>query len=260
VNALATRRRHPAAIAILLLLGLIITGAAYSLVAPKQAKAAVTSEDQVSAGKSLFLANCSTCHGVNAQGTQSGPSLIGVGAASAYFQVSTGRMPAAGPGVQVARGTPKFDEEQTAAMAAFIASLAPGPAMPDAQYSQGKGADVALGGEIFRVNCAMCHNFAGAGGALTRGKYAPALKNVTGEQIYTAMVTGPQNMPKFPDTDLTPEAKNDVIGFLNAIGSEPQAGGYALGNLGPASEGLFIWIFGLGLLIGAAVWLGSKAA
>jgi ubiquinol-cytochrome c reductase cytochrome c subunit len=260
VNALAARRRHPAAITVLLLLGLILTGAAYSLLAPKQAQAALASEDQVAAGKSLFLANCASCHGLNAQGTLSGPSLIGVGAASVDFQVSTGRMPAAGTGVQVARGVAKFDEEATAAMAAYVASLGQGPAIPEEAVTSGQGADLARGGEIFRVNCAMCHNFAGAGGALTWGKYAPALKDVTGRQIYEAMVTGPANMPKFTDTNISPEDKNNVIGFLKAIETQPQQGGYHLGNLGPSSEGLFAWVFALGLLIGAAVWLGSKAA
>ena len=34
----------------------------------------------------------------------------------------------------------------------------------------------------------------------------------------------------------------------------------ALGNLGPVSEGLFVWVFGLGIMVGFAVWLGKKAA
>ena len=36
---------------------------------------------------------------------------------------------------------------------------------------------------------------AGAGGALTRGKYAPSLQNTTPKHIYEAMVSGPQSMP-----------------------------------------------------------------
>ncbi|MEO5980707.1 MAG: cystathionine beta-lyase, partial [Pedococcus sp.] len=36
MNALAARRRHPAAIALLILLGLVVTGVAYSAFAPKQ--------------------------------------------------------------------------------------------------------------------------------------------------------------------------------------------------------------------------------
>ena len=136
---------------------------------------------------------------------------MGVGAASVDFQVSTGRMPLAGPNVQAPRiDTVKFTEEQIAAMAAYVASLAPGPAIPDAKLTSGEGGDVALGGEIYRVNCAMCHNFAGSGGALTRGKYAPSLYGVDGKYVYEAMITGPQSMPVFNDTNLNPEAKASV--------------------------------------------------
>ena len=95
----------------------------------------------------------------------------------------------------------------------------------------------------------MCHNFAGAGGALTRGKYAPALSDVTGTHIYEAMVTGPQSMPVFNDANITPEDKRDIIAFLHNIDKNENAGGLNLGNLGPVSEGLFAWIFGLGVLI-----------
>ena len=37
-------------------------------------------------------------------------------------------------------------------------------------------------------------------------------------------------------------------------------GGMALGSLGPVTEGLFAWVFALGILVGCAVWLGSKSA
>jgi ubiquinol-cytochrome c reductase cytochrome c subunit len=36
-------------------------------------------------------------------------------------------------------------------------------------------------------------------------------------------------------------------------------GGYDLGNLGPVSEGLFIWIFGLGTVVGITIWLTAKS-
>ncbi|WP_457252939.1 cytochrome bc1 complex diheme cytochrome c subunit [Pedococcus sp. P5_B7] len=261
MNALAARRRHPAAIALLLLLGLILTGVAYSTFAPKQADAATAAASSVEQGKKLFLANCATCHGLQAQGTKAGPALPGVGAAAVDFQMGTGRMPMAAPNVQAPRAEEvRFTQDQISAVAAYIASLAPGPAVPDAEYTSGEGGDVALGAELFRVNCAMCHNFAGSGGALTRGKYAPALRNIEGKHIYEAMVTGPQSMPVFSDDNISPEAKNDIVAYLHEVDQQENVGGMALGNLGPVSEGLFVWIFGLGIMVGFAVWLGRKAA
>ncbi len=269
MNALAARRRHPAAIAILILLGLFLTGAVYAAVAPKEADATTKAlpAASVEEGKALFRANCASCHGLNAEGRATGngdgvagPSLAGVGAAAVDFQVGTGRMPMAHPGVQAPKKPVQFDDEQIAALGAYVASLAPGPEVPSEEAVDPALGDASRGGELFRVNCAMCHNFAGAGGALTRGKYAPALDNVTGKHIYEAMVTGPQNMPVFNDTNLTPESKRDIIAFLNTIDEAESPGGMTLGSLGPVTEGLFAWVFGLGILIGCAVWLGSKSA
>ena len=267
MTALTARRRHPLALVVLITMGLVSTGALYAAIAPRPAAAASASSDQIAEGKKLFLANCATCHGVNAQGSPktaqghvAGPSLIGVGAASVDFQVSTGRMPLSAPGQQAPQGPVLFADEQIAQMAAYVASLAPGPAIPTEEQASGEGADIAKGGAIFRVNCAMCHNFAGAGGALTRGKYAPAIKDVSGKQIYEAMVTGPQAMPVFNDANISPENKRDVIAFALSVQEEAKAGGDTLGNLGPVSEGLFAWIVGIGALIGCAVWLGAKAA
>ena len=261
MNALAARRRHPAAIALLILLGLVVTGVAYSAFAPKPASASTAAAGQVEEGKKLFLANCSTCHGVKAQGTNNGPSLAGVGAAAVDFQMGTGRMPMPKPDVQAPRVEKvRFTQEEIAAVAAYVASLSPGPGVPDTEFTNGEGGDVARGAELFRVNCAMCHNFAGSGGALTRGKYAPSLRNVQGKHIYEAMVTGPQSMPVFNDDNISPQGKKDIIAFLHAVDDQEQVGGMSLGNLGPVSEGLFAWTFGLGLLVAFAVWLGRKAA
>jgi ubiquinol-cytochrome c reductase cytochrome c subunit len=270
VNAMAARRRHPAAIALLLFIGLALVGAAYSLLAPRPAQAAASAEGgDATLGKKLFLANCATCHGLNAEGTKYGPTLIGVGAASVDFQVSTGRMPSPGPNVQVPRQDKvKFDEKEIEAMAAWVASLAPGPAIPEKEQYTLEGDPtsaeyrraIAEGGEIYRVNCAMCHNFAGSGGALTRGKYAPALYGVAPKNIYEALITGPQSMPVFNDANLSPESKAKLIAYLKNVENQPNVGGMNLGNLGPVSEGLFVWVFGLGLMIACAFWLGQKAA
>ncbi len=259
---LAARRRHKLAPLVLLFAALAATGGGYAAFAPTpHAEAAATSNtSQIDEGRSLFLRNCSSCHGLNAEGTTDGPTLIGVGAASVDFQVATGRMPAARSEVaQVPAKRVQFNEEQIAALAAYVASLAPGPAIPSEEQLDTSEADVAEGGEIYRTNCAMCHNYAGSGGALTEGKYAPALRGVDPRHIYEAMLTGPQSMPVFSDNTLTPEAKQDIIAFLKTTESEPNPGGLSLGKIGPVSEGAVGWVFATGALIACAVWLGAKA-
>ena len=211
-------------------------------------------------GRQLFLKGCSSCHGLNAEGGAIAPSLIGVGAASVDFQVGTGRMPVADMSTQIARKTPVYNEEEVAALAAYVSSLAPGPAIPtDSQLNYERDGSTAQGGELFRNNCAMCHNFAGQGGALTQGKYAPTLMGVEPKHIYEALVTGPQSMPVFSDKTLTPEEKLSVIKWIKAAEAEPNLGGATMGRVGPVTEGLLVWVLGLGILIAVAVWLTTRA-
>lgn len=251
-------RRHPLASIALIAIGLLATGGAYTLLTTTaSAETATASQESISDGQKLFAANCATCHGMAAQGTDEAPSLYGVGAASVDFQMGTGRMPLAYQGPQGAQKPVQFTQEQIDSVASYIASLAPGPAVPAEKWLGGDG-DVARGGELFRVNCAMCHNVAGAGGALTEGKYAPELKGVEARHIYEAMITGPQNMPVFNDMNLTPQDKADIISFLKFQEKNDSVGGFDLGNLGPVSEGLFIWIFGLGAIVGVTIWITAR--
>lgn len=259
MSTIAARRRHPASLFVVLLLALVVTGGLYAAFAPKSAKAESASASDIAEGKKLFLSNCSTCHGTNATGTAAGPSLVGVGASAVDFQVGTGRMPLAGPNTQAQRNPVQFNDKQIAQMAAYVQSLGNGPEVPSKAETAPNG-NAAKGGELFRVNCAMCHNAAGQGGALTRGKYAPSLMTVSGKHIYEAMETGPQSMPVFNDTNLSPEDKKDIITYLKSLEKAPSQGGHNLGSLGPVTEGLFAWTFGIGLCIAAAVWLGRKAA
>lgn len=249
---------------VLLLLALVATGTTFSALSASAENTAqptpAARSAQIEEGKQLFLKGCSSCHGLNAEGSDIAPSLIGVGAASVDFQVGTGRMPMADMSVQAMRKKPKYDAEQTAALAAYVASLAPGPSIPnDSQLNYERDGNLAEGGELFRTNCAMCHNFAAQGGALTQGKYAPTLMGVDPKHIYEAMITGPQSMPVFADKTITPEEKLSIIKYIKTVEQEKQQGGISLGRVGPVTEGLFGWIFGLGLLIGIAVWLASKA-
>ncbi len=253
-------RRHPLATAALLAIGLAVTGGSYAALSATTATAEtdMTSQQVIDQGEKLFQANCASCHGLAAAGTEFGPSLAGVGAASAYFQISTGRMPMAMSGPQAQQKPVQFTPEAIDQLTAYVASLGPGPGLPDAQVVDGKG-DASLGGELFRINCAMCHNVAGAGGALTEGKFAPALGDVSGVNMYNAMVTGPQNMPVFNDMNITPEQKRDIITYLKYLQDEQSPGGFDLGSLGPVSEGLFIWIFGLGGIVALTVWITAKS-
>ncbi len=263
MKKLSTLRKHKFALPVLILVALSSLGFTFSAATAAPAKsqlAASAKSTLIAEGKQLFLKGCSSCHGLNAEGGSIAPSLIGVGAASVDFQVGTGRMPMADMSQQAMRKKPLYTEEQTAALAAYVASLAPGPAsLTNEEIEWERDGNTAEGGELFRNNCAMCHNFAGQGGALTQGKYAPTIMGVEPKHIYEAMITGPQSMPVFSDKTITVEEKLSIIKWIKAAEAEPNLGGASLGRVGPVTEGLLVWTFGLGLLIGIAVWLASKA-
>ncbi|MBW8817668.1 MAG: c-type cytochrome [Streptomyces sp.] len=264
MKKLSARRRHPLAALVVLLLALACTGGLYAVFAPaSKAQADETAQSlAIDEGKKLFAVGCASCHGTGGQGSSDGPSLVGVGAAAVDFQVGTGRMPAQQPGAQIPRKKVVYTQAEIDQLAAYISSLGAGPSIPtQAQYGP-DGADIAKGGELFRTNCAQCHNFTGKGGALTHGKFAPDLEGVSPKHIYEAMQTGPQNMPSFPDTTLSEQNKKDIIAYLNAVNGDDSVspGGLELGGLGPVSEGLFAWIFGLGALIAVAVWVAARTA
>ncbi|HEX4444830.1 MAG TPA: c-type cytochrome [Galbitalea sp.] len=252
-------RRSPLVSVALILIGLVATGGAYALFTTSATASTTSSSTQLTTeGKKLFQANCATCHGMNLEGTKVAPSLAGVGAAAVDFQVSTGRMPAAASGPQEVEKPVQFTTQQIQALYTYVASVAKGPGIPSTEYTGGN-ANSAKGAQLFRTNCAMCHNVAGAGGALTEGKSAPSLNDVPGRIAYEAMETGPGNMPVFNDSNLTPTQKSQVISYLKYLDDNPSPGGLDLGNLGPVSEGLFVWIFGLGAIVGVTIWLTAKA-
>jgi ubiquinol-cytochrome c reductase cytochrome c subunit len=255
VKRLSRYRRHKAAGPLLLIFALFVASATV-----KESQSVFDRSASIEEGKQIFLKGCSSCHGLNAEGGSIAPSLIGVGAASVDFQVGTGRMPMADMSTQAMRKPRVYNEEETAALAAYIASLAPGPAVPgESELNYERDGNTAEGGELFRNNCAMCHNFAGQGGALTQGKYAPTLMGVEPKHIYEAMITGPQSMPVFSDKTITPEEKLSIIKWIKSAEAEPNLGGATMGRIGPVTEGLLAWVLGLGLLIGIAVWLTMRA-
>ncbi|MBL1077755.1 c-type cytochrome [Nocardia sp. 2] len=262
------RMRRRLAGGLVLLMGLFGAGFLASALTP-QAQVATAEQDNaalIREGQQLYDNSCVTCHGINLQGVQDrGPSLIGVGEAAVYFQVSSGRMPAARNEAQIMRKPPKFDAHQTDALGAYIQANGGGPTVVRdangeiAQESLIEGADLGRGGELFRMNCASCHNFTGKGGALSSGKFAPPLAPASEQQIYLAMLTGPQNMPKFSDRQLTPEEKRDIVAYVKDATETTPPGGYGLGGFGPATEGLAIWVVGIVALVGSAMWIGSRS-
>jgi len=261
MNALARRRYHRSApVVFVLLLLAVVTVIGFVASPSRAADAATTTAEDVTEGEKLFQANCSSCHGSAGQGQDGvAPSLVGVGAAAVDFQVGTGRMPMQAAGPQAPAKPVQFQEEEIAKLAAFVASLGPGPAIPTDEMVDPALGDPAKGMELFRTNCAMCHGSIGGGGALTQGKYAPGLWETSPRHIFEAMLVGPQSMPVFNDANITPEGKRDIIAFLDAQ-SSGSPGGLQLGSIGPVAEGFWGWLILLGLVIASTIYVGARSS
>ncbi len=241
-----------------LMAGLVLTGAMYSALAPGASAAPAASESTAeAAGRELYERSCISCHGENLEGVPNrGPSLIGVGEAAVYFQVHTGRMPLVRQQAQAPDKPAIFSDEEIDQLMAYVQANGGGPTLPSGDLRDG---DLAAGGELFRLNCSSCHNFVGEGGALSSGKYAPSLEDANDLEIYTAMLSGPENMPVFGDNQITPEEKRAIINYVQTITDMPDPGGAGIGRIGPVSEGLVIWVVGVSALLFGIFWMGSKA-
>jgi len=263
---LASGRRHKAARPLLLVLSLFLVGVVYAALAPATSSSAegATDGQLVVTGRNLFAVNCASCHGLNAEGLaqEGAPNLTNVGAAAVDFQVRTGRMPMANPLVQAPRKENTFTEDEIAAMAAYVASLGDGPAIPEeSQYDPRSvsAEGVARGGDLFRTNCSACHNFKGAGGALPDGRVAPALQTVEPKEIWEAMRTGPGQMPVFASGSIPDEDVQKMVAYLEKVNATPSAG-LSLGGLGPVAEGFWAWVAGIGSLVLFAIWIATRGA
>ena len=241
-------------------LALGVVGLGYTAVGAPQSAAqeepAAAQSLAVREGKALYDVGCSTCHGLNLQGGAGGPSLIGVGAAAVIFQVESGRMPLAAGVQQAPRKTPKYTLEQIDQLAAYIQANGGGPTLPAGDLTDG---DLQLGGDLFRTNCASCHNFAGSGGALTYGKYAPELSPASARVIYTAMQSGPESMPRYGDNQLSEQDKRNITRYVRYISESADPGGAGLGRYGPVSEGLVAWLIGITSLVALTLWIGARS-
>jgi ubiquinol-cytochrome c reductase cytochrome c subunit len=259
-----SRLRRRIAAAARLVAALTIVGSLYTAFVPGVGQAEDTTKlsDKALEGKALFDTSCIACHGRNAQGVPGrGPSLIGVGSAAVEFQVETGRMPASQQGAQIERKDPAFTPDEAKKMGQYIQELGGGPQLPsDTEIDNAvKKANIARGGELFRVNCAACHTFSGNGGALSSGKYAPSMAQSTNRDMWGAMLTGPQNMPVFGDNQLTPNQKAEVIAYMQNLKADRDPGGLGFGRYGPVPEMLVIFLFGIAVLVLATLWIAGKS-
>jgi ubiquinol-cytochrome c reductase cytochrome c subunit len=216
------------------------------------------SKSDIEAGRQLFSVSCITCHGANLDGVQGqGPSLIGVGGAAVYFQVSTGRMPLARQGSYAPRKPAKFNEKQIEELSAYVESVGGGPVLPQGTL-RGDDSTIAIGGELFRLNCASCHGATFHGAPLSAGSMAPSLWAASDKQIVSAMLSGPENMPVFSDNQLTPDEKRSIVAYIQTLKASKDPGGHGIDRIGPVSEAIVVWVGGVGAIMIAILWIGAR--
>ncbi|HEU0242742.1 MAG TPA: c-type cytochrome [Candidatus Limnocylindrales bacterium] len=211
----------------------------------------VAESSVVEAGRALFVANCASCHGSQGAGGPNGPSLVGVGAASADFYLRTGRMPLSAPGQRVVRQDPHFDEADIEALVTYVASLGPGPSVPQVAA----GGDIHRGWQLFQANCAACHNATGSGNAIGGGFVAVGLGQADARTIGEATIIGPGAMPAF---DFDPQAQAALAAYIRWLGEAPTPGGAAIGQTGPVAEGFIGVAVGLPLLLLSALFIARR--
>ena len=129
-----------------------------------------------------------------------------------------------------------------------VQSVGGGPMVPTGSL-RGPSSELGEGGQLFRLNCASCHGATGKGAPLSAGKQAPALYQATDKQMYTAMLSGPENMPVFSDNSITPAQKRQIIGYVQTLKASRDPGGHGIDRIGPVSEAIVIWVGGVGALV-----------
>ncbi len=208
-------------------------------------------------GRELFLTQCSSCHGVDGKGLTApgdavrGPSLLNSGEASAYFYLSTGRMPLGASNQVPVRKPRAYSQADIDDLVVYVGSLGDGPKVPRVEPSKG---DLATGGELFRSQCAACHSATGAGGALSYGRAAPSLGQANATELGSAVIIGPGQMPRFR---LSKHQVDSLARYVDYLHHPDDRGGIALGRLGPIPEGFLVWVVGIGGLLVLAGWIGA---
>jgi ubiquinol-cytochrome c reductase cytochrome c subunit len=206
--------------------------------------------------QALYLKDCGICHGSDGRGTRQGPTLVGSGAAAVDFQVSTGRMPLPSPGAPSVRRSPKYRPATIRALVAYVESITGGGGIPIPDVNPRAG-NVGRGGELFRQQCAACHAWSGEGGALT-DREAPKTQAATPTQIAEAVRTGPTNMPRFGQAAISDDDLNSLVAYTLYLDHPRDRGGQPLWHVGPLAEGGAAGLLGLGALLLACRWIGTR--
>ena len=219
--------------------------------------------DPLARGRELYVVGCSSCHGANGDGVTTsddkhrGPSLHDAGEAAAFYELSTGRMPLSNSGDQPERKRAAYNDEDIAALTAYVGSLGNGPKLPKVDVAN---ADLSAGGELYRANCAPCHSASGSGGALSYGRAAPSLGAATPEEVGAAVRSGPSEMPTFGPDVLTPSEVDNIAAYVQYLRAPQDPGGLPIGRIGPVPEGFVAWFFGAGALVLIVFWIGTRAS
>jgi ubiquinol-cytochrome c reductase cytochrome c subunit len=164
-------------------------------------------------------------------------------------------MPLDRPRSQAERKRVAYSPAEIRQLVAYVSSLGPGPPIPELPPG---GGDLSEGNRLYANNCAPCHSSAGAGGALGHAVYAPGLGQSTPVQVAEAIRVGPGAMPVFGPETLDDEQLASVVRYVGYLKDPDDRGGFGLGHLGAIPEGFIAWVVGLGAMIVAVRWIGTK--
>jgi ubiquinol-cytochrome c reductase cytochrome c subunit len=231
---------------------LVVTGASGAAAPPPPDARSDTNDP-----RRIYLADCAFCHGDTGQGTSKGPSLAGVGKAAVYFQLSSGRMPARDSKGRIDRSERQYPEATIRVLVDEVVRMAGGDG-PDVPQLDLATADVANGGELYRLNCAACHAWSGEGGALFQ-REAPSIQPASLTEVAAVVRTGSQNMPAFGRAALSDRQLTDLVAYVDELDHTRDRGGNPLWHLGPFAEGLIALGIVLPLLLAITRWIGDRA-
>jgi ubiquinol-cytochrome c reductase cytochrome c subunit len=189
-------------------------------------------------GALLYASACASCHGAAQSGTSNGPSLHGVGLAEVDFYLTTGRMPAANPGVEVAHRDERAGQQlslaQIRALEAYLAPVvAGGPVIP--QVIVGAGHE--HGHQLYEINCEQCHAVGGNGGSIGESDWAPDLHQASINEVADAIRAGPGQMPRFGERQLGQSDLDDLAGYVMSMQNTPPGIHIPFRSTGPVPEG-----------------------